>query len=197
MRRREFIALLGGAASWPITARAQQGSMPVVGFLHSGSSTPYAGRMAGFREGLGDTGFFEDKNVAIEYRWAEGNYERLPKMALDLVRRAVSVIVAGGGIASAPVAKAATSTIPTVFLTGVEPVAAALSAHLPDRGANATGVLPDAERLGLLNVLSPNVGCRIPLHWNFFADVYPIKVCDQTGHKSVECGFFVATQWPP
>jgi putative tryptophan/tyrosine transport system substrate-binding protein len=105
MRRREFVTLLGGAAAtWPIAARAQ-GSIPVVGFLHSGSSSPYAGRMAGFREGLGDTGFVEGKDVAIEYRWADGAYERLPEMALDLVRRAVSVIVAGGGIASASVAR--------------------------------------------------------------------------------------------
>ena len=84
IRRREFITLLGGAAaSWPLSVRAQQASMPVVGFLHSGSPRPYAGRMAGFRQGLGDTGFVEGKDVALEYRWAEGNYERLPQMALE------------------------------------------------------------------------------------------------------------------
>jgi putative ABC transport system substrate-binding protein len=141
MRRREFITPLGGvAAAWPLAARAQQASMPVVGFLHSGSPRPYAGRMAGFRQGLGDTGFVEGKDVALEYRWAEGNYERLPEMALDLVRLGVSVIVAGGGIASAPVAKAATSTIPIVFLSGVDPVASGLVTSLARPGGNVTGV---------------------------------------------------------
>jgi ABC-type uncharacterized transport system substrate-binding protein len=161
--RREFIALLGGAAaSWPLSARGeQQLTTPVVGFLDSGSPGPYAGRMAGFRQGLNDTGFVEGKDVAIEYRWAEGNYDRLPQMALDLVRREVSVIVAGGGIASAPVARAATSTIPIVFLTGVDPVAAGLVTSLARPGGNVTGVSfltqeLGAKRLGLLNVLAPN-----------------------------------------
>jgi len=161
--RREFIALLGGAAaSWPLSARGeQQLTTPVVGFLDSGSPGPYAGRMAGFRQGLNDTGFVEGKDVAIEYRWAEGNYDRLPQMALDLVRREVSVIVAGGGIASAPVARAATSTIPIVFLTGVDPVAAGLVTSLARPGGNVTGVSfltqeLGAKRLGLLNVLEPN-----------------------------------------
>jgi ABC-type uncharacterized transport system substrate-binding protein len=164
-RRREFITLLGSAAvTWPLGARAeQQPSMPVIGFLHSGSPGPYAGRMDGFRQGLNDTGFVEGKDVAIEYRWAEGNYERLPQMALDLVRREVSVIVAGGGIASAPVAKVATSTIPIVFLTGVDPVAAGLVSSLARPGGNVTGVsfltgALGAKRLGLLNVLAPNGG---------------------------------------
>jgi putative ABC transport system substrate-binding protein len=162
MERRAFITLLGGAGlAWPVSVRAQQPTLPVIGFLHSGSPGPYAGRMAGFRQGLGDTGFVEGKDVAIEYRWAEGNYERLPQMALDLVRREVSVIVAGGGIASAPVAKAATSTIPIVFLTGLDPVAAGLVSSLARPGGNVTGVsfltqALGAKRLGLLNVLAPN-----------------------------------------
>lgn len=161
MRRREFIAGLAGAAAWSLAARAQQGSIPVVGFLHSGSPRPYAGRMAGFGQGLGDTGFVEGKDVALEIRWAEGNYERLPEMALDLVRLGVSVIVAGGGIASAPVAKAATSTIPIVFLSGVDPVAAGLVTSLARPGGNLTGVsfltqALGAKRLGLLNVLAPD-----------------------------------------
>jgi putative ABC transport system substrate-binding protein len=161
VKRREFIAGLAGAATWPLAAPAQQASMPVVGFLHSGSPRPYAGRMAGFRQGLGDTGFVEGKDVALEYRWAEGNYERLPQMALDLVRLGVSVIVAGGGIASAPVAKAATSTIPIVFLSGVDPVAAGLVTSLARPGGNVTGVsfltqALGAKRLGLLNVLAPD-----------------------------------------
>ena len=141
VRRREVITLIGGAAVWPLAARAQQAATPVIGFLQSGVPGPYAGRMAGFRQGLRDTGFVEGKDVAIEYRWAEGNYERLPQMALDLVRREVSVIVAGGGIASAPVAKAATSTIPIVFLTGVDPVAAGLVSSLARPGCNT-------ERIG-------------------------------------------------
>ena len=162
MNRRKAITLLGSAAvAWPLAARAQQASMPVVGFLHRGSPRPYAGRMAGFRQGLGDTGFVEGKDVALEYRWAEGNYERLPQMALDLVRLGVSVIVAGGGIASAPVAKAATSTIPIVFLSGVDPVAAGLVTSLARPGGNVTGVsfltqALGAKRLGLLNVLAPD-----------------------------------------
>jgi ABC-type uncharacterized transport system substrate-binding protein len=95
IQRREFIGgFIGAAAAWPLPARAQQAASPVIGFLHSGSPGPYAGRMAGFRQALGETGFVEGKDVAIEYRWAEGNYERLPQMALDLVRREVSVIVA-------------------------------------------------------------------------------------------------------
>jgi putative tryptophan/tyrosine transport system substrate-binding protein len=161
MTRRDFITLLGGAAAaWPAMARAQQ-AMPVVGFLHSGAPGPYAGRMAAFRRGLGDTGFVEGQDVVIEYRWAEGDYERLPEMALDLVRRAVSVIVAGGGIASAPIAKAATTKIPIVFITGADPVATGLVNSLARPEGNVTGVsfltqALGAKRLGLLNVLAPN-----------------------------------------
>jgi ABC-type uncharacterized transport system substrate-binding protein len=124
MNRREFITLLGGAAAaWPVAARAQQTTIvPVIGMLHSGSPDPYAGRMAAFRQGLSATGLVEGKDFAIEFRWAEGNYERLRAMARDLVARHVSVIVAAGGVASAPVAKAATATIPIVFMTGADPV---------------------------------------------------------------------------
>jgi len=117
--------------------------------------------MAAFREGLSDTGFIEGKDVAIEYRWAEGNYERLPEMALDLTRRAVSVIVAAGGVTSAPAAKAATSTIPIVFAIGADPVATGLVTSLAKPGGNMTGVsfltqALGAKRLGLLNVLAPS-----------------------------------------
>jgi putative ABC transport system substrate-binding protein len=161
MRRRDFITVLGGAVVCPVVARAQQAPMPVVGFLHSGAPGPYAGRMAAFRRGLGDTGFVEGQDVVIEYRWAEGDYERLPEMALDLVRRAVSVIVAGGGIASAPIAKAATTKIPIVFITGADPVATGLVNSLARPEGNVTGVsfltqALGAKRLGLLNVLAPN-----------------------------------------
>jgi putative tryptophan/tyrosine transport system substrate-binding protein len=161
MRRREFITLLGGAAAWPIAARGQQAVMPVVGFLHSGSAEPYAGRLADFRHGLSDTGLVEGKDFAIEFRWAEGNYERLRGMASDLVARNVSVIVAGGGVASAPVAKAATAKIPIVFITGADPVATGLVTSLARPEANVTGVSMltqalGAKRLGFLNLLAPN-----------------------------------------
>jgi putative ABC transport system substrate-binding protein len=164
MKRREFIAGLGGAtavASWPLATRAQQPkAMPVVGFLHSGAPEPYAKRVAAFRLGLSEAGFVEGKDYAIEYRWAEGNYARLPEMAQDLVRRNVTVIVAGGGIASAPAAKAATDKIPIVFTIGTDPVAAGIVKSLARPEGNITGVsfLTQAlggKRLGFLNVLVP------------------------------------------
>jgi putative ABC transport system substrate-binding protein len=160
MRRREFITGLGAAAAWPIAARAQQSAMPVIGMLHGGSPEPYAGRLAAFRQGLSATGLVEGKDCAIEFRWAERNYERLRAMARDLVDRNVSVIVAAGGVASAPVAKAATATIPIVFLTGADPVTSGLVTNLARPEANVTGVsfltqMLGAKRLGLLNMLAP------------------------------------------
>jgi putative ABC transport system substrate-binding protein len=135
--------------------------MPVIGFLHSASPGPYAGRMAAFRQGLGDTGFVDGQDVAIEYRWAEGNYNRVPEAARDLVQRSVAVIVAAGGVISAPAAKTATTTIPIVFITGADPVAAGLVASFAKPGGNATGIsmltqVLTAKRLGLLNVLAPD-----------------------------------------
>jgi putative tryptophan/tyrosine transport system substrate-binding protein len=162
MSRRDFIALLSGAAvAWPLAPRAQQAQMPVIGLLHSGSAEPYAGRLAAFRHGLGEMGFVEGKNFAIEFRWAEGNYQRLRQMADDLVARNVSVIVAAGGVASAPVAKAATATIPIVFISGDDPIATGLVASLARPEANVTGVsfLSQAlggKRLGFLNMLAPD-----------------------------------------
>ena len=150
MRRRDFITLIGGAAAaWPLAARAQQAApVPLIGMLHSGSSDPYAGRLAVFRQGLGGLGLVEDKDFALEFRWAEGNYERLPAMARDLVAHNVSVIVAAGGVASAPVAKAATATIPIVFITGVDPVATGLVSNLARPEANVTGVSFLTQLLG-------------------------------------------------
>jgi putative tryptophan/tyrosine transport system substrate-binding protein len=162
MRRRDFITVLGGAAAWPLAALAQQTpTIPVIGMLHSGSADPYAGRMAAFRQGLGATGLVEGKDFAIDLRWAEGNYERLSAMARDLVARNVSVIVAAGGVASAPAAKAATATTPIVFVIGVDPIAAGLVTNLARPEANVTGVSfltqsLGAKRLGFLNLLAPN-----------------------------------------
>src|SRR5262245_18736723 len=127
MRRREFIALVGGAAAWPPRAQAQQaGTQPIIGILHSGSSEAYASRIAAFRRGLSAMGLVEGKDFKIEFRWADVNYERLHAMARDLVARNVSVTVAAGGVASVPAVKAATTTIPIVFIIGADPVAAGL-----------------------------------------------------------------------
>ena len=171
--RREFITLLGGAAvAWPLAARAQQAAMPMVGVLHGVSATQWTDRMAGFHRGLGEAGLAEGRNVAIEYRWAEGQFDRLPAMAADLVGRRVAVISAGAPDVAVRAAMAATKTIPIVFVTASDPVAAGFVPSLGRPEGNVTGItligtelvakrlellheiLPDATRIAVL--VNPN-----------------------------------------
>jgi putative ABC transport system substrate-binding protein len=159
--RRELIALLGVAIAWPLAARAQQTAMPVIGYIDAGLPEPAAHLVSAFRGGLGETGFVEGRNVAIEFRWAHNDNERLPELAADLVRRRVAVIVAPQSTAAVMEAKAATRTIPIVFGTGGDPVEAGLVKSLSRPGGNITGITfmnveITAKRFGLLHELLPN-----------------------------------------
>jgi putative ABC transport system substrate-binding protein len=172
MRRRELIAVLGGAAAWPLVAHAEQPRMPVIGVLHGVSAAQWTDRMVGFHQGLGEVGFAEGRNMAIEYRWAEGQFDRLPAMAADLVSREVAVICAGASDVAIRAAMSATKTIPIVFTTASDPVRAGFVLSLGRPGGNVTGAtfmgvelvakrvellhetLPGSTRIGLL--VNPN-----------------------------------------
>jgi putative ABC transport system substrate-binding protein len=196
MKRRAFITLLGGAAAaWPLAARAQQLALPVMGFLASASAEGYAYVLPWVREGLSLTGYVEGRNLAIEYRWADYQFDRLPALAANLVQRPVAVIFATGGVVSAIAAKSATTTIPIVFAQGSDPIRYGLVASLNRPGGNVTGVsfvnaTLGTKQLGLLHELQPGamrVGVLVdptfPVTESFVSDV---KAAASSVRKQIE-----------
>jgi putative ABC transport system substrate-binding protein len=190
MRRRQFITLLGGAAAaWPLAARGQQPAMPVIGFLNAQSADTLTHAIAAFRQGLNETGYTEGRNVAIEWRWAEGQGDRLPALAAELVQRQVAVIASTGGDPTALAAKRATTTLPIVFTIGGDPVALGLVASLNRPGGNITGitqiaVLLDPKRLEVLHELMPGIAVvavlRNPNNANAETQVQALQVAART-----------------
>jgi putative tryptophan/tyrosine transport system substrate-binding protein len=155
MKRREFITLLGSAVAWPLEARAQQPAMPVIGYLHIGTSAESRDRVTAFHRGLKELGFVEGRNVAVEYRWADYQFDRLPELAADLIQRGVAVIAASAGADTTRVVKRLTTTIPIVFSTGVDPVQTGLVRSLNQPGGNATGVADMAVAIKIMS------GCSV------------------------------------
>jgi ABC-type uncharacterized transport system substrate-binding protein len=217
MKRRDFITLLGGAAAWPLAALAQQPTMPIVGSLNAVSPQQWANYLAGFRRGLADQGFVEGDNVRFEYRWAHGRYDQLPALAADLVSRKVAVIFASGGVIGAQAAKAATTSIPIVFMSGLDPVHAGLVASMNRPGGNVTGVslLADtlaAKRLEILKELVPKAhGLALLMNPNNPHDRpslkeiqdaasirgHPLRVFEATTESDIEAAFVeIATRKP-
>ncbi len=215
MKRRAFITLLGGAAAWPLAARAQQPAMPVIGFLSSSALADRARYLTAFRQGIRETGYVEGQNVAIEYRWAQDQYDRLPDLAADLVRSQVTVIAAHD-TPSAIVAKAATTTIPIVFASGGDPVKLGLVTSLNRPGGNVTGITfilaeLGAKQLGLLHELQPGavrvavlVDPNFPLIESFVSDVQAaassirkqIEVLEAPTGRDVDMAFARLAQKP-
>jgi putative ABC transport system substrate-binding protein len=186
MRRREFVTLLGGAVTWPLAARAQQPAMPAIGFLHSGSAQQNAERLDAYRRGLKEAGFVEGQNVAIEFRWAAGQNDKLPALAADLIQRHVAVIATPGSTPAAVAAKAATSIIPIVFAVGADPIELGLVASLNHPGGNATGITSmnadiAAKRFELIRELVPQAA-------SYFGLVNPASPLAQPMTKALEAG---------
>jgi ABC-type uncharacterized transport system substrate-binding protein len=183
LKRREFIRLLGGAAAWPLAARAQQGTMPVVGFLNSALAESFAPFVVAFRQGLSETGYIEGRNVAVEYRWADEQYDRLPALATDLVRRQADVIAANQ--ISAEAAKAATSTIPIVFTTALDPVQLGLVAALNRPG----------EAISWFGLLAP-AGTPAAVISKLHADIVQIAVQADVRERIAQLGLEVSLNSP-
>jgi putative tryptophan/tyrosine transport system substrate-binding protein len=217
MRRREFIGVLGGAAAWPLLAQAQQPAIPVIGFLNSQSADTFARYVAAFRQGLKETGYVEGQNVAIDYRWAEGRYDRLPALAAELVGRHPAVIAATGGSPAAAAAKAATSTIPIVFEVGLDPVAAGLVTSLSRPSGNVTGVAHKMNTLGpkqleMLRELVPTatligvlVNPRMPSTGAYSSDIQEaaeairqrLLILNATNESEIDSAFATLTELRP